>query len=248
MKIRKMLFLFLLSCFLVTSAPQAEAARDVKKSAALDARFLQAFYDGSIARMKTLLAQGANVDARDKDGDTALLKTMLPPYGDGGNISIARFLLAHGAAVDGRDAQGSTPLMLASEAWDDIVKLLCAHGANVNAKNFKGQTPLMFAANGVFTEIGTDLSSPSIVRFLLQRGAAVNAADKTGETALIAAAKTDCGPQEGEQAATETVRILLARGANPKARTHNGNTALKWALLRNHRDMAQMLRRAGAKN
>ena len=59
----------------------------------------------------------------------------------------------------------------------------------------------------------------------------------TDQTALHTAA------QQGHPA---VVRELLARGADPLAQSRDGGTPQRWALARNHREAAELLREAEA--
>jgi ankyrin repeat protein len=218
------------------TAPAAKTANRV-----LNQKFLTAVWQDETARAKQLLAQGADVNARDDEGETALMSVCKPPYVGGGDLAMAKLLLAHGAEVNARGPGGVTPLMLAaSSGWSEIASALLRQGARVDLAEEGGGTALMSAANGVKTEAGTDLTSPDVARRLLRHGAKVNAADRYGQTALIWAAKCDTLPED-EPAVTETVHALLAAGATAGNRTRSGYTALKWARIRRHRAAARLI-------
>ena len=116
---------------------------------------------------RALLAAGAQVDARDVSGRTALMCRWL-------SVEVAKVLLAAGANVDAKDCAGQTALMMADTV--EKVELLLAAGADVNATDLRGRTVLMHAsgiAGGV-----------EIIRLLLAAGAGVDATDPQGMTAL----------------------------------------------------------------
>ncbi len=136
---------------------------------------MQATAAGNIEMTKTLLAYGANVDARRKDnGETAIRIAAQK-----GLVEIAQELLAHGANVDIPDNHGYTPLMLASiDNIVGIVRALLPHTQAIDAKNKDGKTALMLAANEV------------IAQLLIDEGHAnVNLADNAGKTNLEYAAQ-----------------------------------------------------------
>ncbi len=91
--------------------------------------------------IQALLNAGANVHARNKEGNTPLhgdwFSTISP---DTGAVEI---LLLAGAKVDARNGLGKTPLH--KHARDSgngqVVKLLLKYGANPNAKDDSGKTP-----------------------------------------------------------------------------------------------------------
>lgn len=71
-----------------------------------------------------------DVDQRDADGSTPLMKAVLT-----GNRYFAEVLIAHGADVNARNKNGITPLMVAAYAGqNEIARLLIEKGADVNAR------------------------------------------------------------------------------------------------------------------
>lgn len=210
----------------------------------LNERLFEAAETGDLAQAKSALAQGANVNARDKAGNTPLILHIRMEYFGAGNIGLVQTLLARKAAVDARDNEGTTALMIAARlGFTQAVRTLLHRGANINVTDASGQTPLMHAAYGVMTEIGTVQSAPESVRILLSRGAKVNTKDKMGQTPLILAAKTDSWDAVHQEAALQSARLLINKGADKNAKTRNGNTALKWAQMRHHFEIVRLLRR-----
>lgn len=211
-------------------------------SRTLDRQFLEAARNGNVAAAQRLLARGANVNAKDEDGHTALHNAIRPSYEGGVDRALVQFLLARKANVNVGSGTGQTALMAAAAIGDlPLVRLLLAKGARVNAEDKSGQTPLMYASGGASNDAGDDLSSPGIVRLLLSKGAKVNATDYYGQTPLILAAKCATNTKAGRQAVTETVRLLLANGAIVTRTTESGYSALKWATIRKHTAAARMI-------
>jgi ankyrin repeat protein len=86
--------------------------------------------------VELLLVNGADVSAKNKDGN-------MPLHYWGGHREVAELLLAHGAKVNAKGQLGDTPLHRAARfANKDMVELLLAHGADVNAKDQDDSTPL----------------------------------------------------------------------------------------------------------
>lgn len=199
-----------------------------------------------IAHLKKALARGADVNAKDEQGDTPLISCAHDAYFGNQKIKIAETLIAHGAAVNTPNRDGQTALMIAAlNDWPELINLLLKNGAKIEARDNDGKTALLYAAGGVMTEIGTLLSVPESVRYLLRKGANANARDKTGQTALILAAKASSYDQGHRETALQSVRLLLRSRADAKAVTKNGNTAMKWALVRHHLEIVALLRAYG---
>jgi ankyrin repeat protein len=87
--------------------------------------------DGARVECVRLLAQaGANVNARDNDGNTPLHETFL--------TDVEEELLKLGADVNARNKDGETPIFTTVD--DDAISLFIAHGADLTIRNKKGQT------------------------------------------------------------------------------------------------------------
>ncbi len=159
--------------------------------------------------MLLLLERGANPNARDEYGNTALIGAI-----QSGNIEVVQLLLNKGANLNVRSNTWHTALMEAvRHEHTDIVRLLLEKGADLNARNNYGETALMWASEAGYADI---------VRLLLKKGADLNAQTRRGETALIWAIRVGN---------IEVVQLLLENGVDPNAQNKKGFTALQEALL-----------------
>ena len=115
----------------------------------LDERLVFAAGDGDLAAVKSLLAQGANVNGG-KGGYTPLMAAA--SVNDNvleNHKAVIITLIAKGANVNAHILQGgNTVLMIAvTDGGPDIVEILIKNSANVNARNTEGLTALSFASN-----------------------------------------------------------------------------------------------------
>ncbi|MGL5254295.1 MAG: ankyrin repeat domain-containing protein, partial [Brevinema sp.] len=91
-----------------------------------------------------LVGKGADVNAKNQNGDTPLHEAASRGYKE-----IVEYLVGKGADVNAKNDYGRTPLHGAAiNGQKEIVEYLVGKGADVNAKNQNGDTPLHEAANG----------------------------------------------------------------------------------------------------
>jgi hypothetical protein len=133
-----------------------------------------------------LLKRGAEVDARDADGNTALLyATSYFARGDQRNAGEA--LLEAGADVNAVNKDGETPLLRTARQFDaGGSALLLDHHADINARDKNGRTALMRAIDGPeqFDNTNHVVYSPRIAQLLVESGADLAIRDAQGNTAL----------------------------------------------------------------
>jgi ankyrin repeat protein len=122
--------------------------------------------------VKFLLANGADIDARDEHSNTPLILAV-----EGNKVEIVKVLLERGAAIDARDEHGHTPLIRAVDLNNNIevAKLLLERGADVNIQDEFGRTAIMIAV---------EESNLASVKLLLAGGANLSIVNAIGRTPL----------------------------------------------------------------
>ncbi len=157
-----------------------------------------------------LLSRKPDLDAKDDDGKTVLLRAACAL-----NATVVQALVDRGADVRAADQQGLTALHMAAFATQEdparsMVSALLAAGADVHAQAL-GMTPL-FAAN-----------SQAAVDLLLEAGAAIDHRGPRGNTPLTYAAMAW---------RPHAMLALLERGADPAATNEGGDSCID--LIRYH--------------
>jgi len=179
----------------------------VALSVALNATANAPVADAAMARereaVKALLKSGADVNAAQGDGMTALHWAAR-----NGDAELTQMLLFAGANVKATTRLGGyTPLMMAAEQGHaTVIAALLSGGADAKAANSMGTTPLMLAAAA---------GNPQAITTLVENGAELEAREKTfGQTPLMFAAATN---------RVDAVKALIKAGADLKATSRVNN-------------------------
>ena len=137
---------------------------------------------GNNAKVAQLLRQGADANARARDGRTALMHAAYS-----GHTALAKVLIDSGANGETKARDGATALMYAAghghtalmtatgHGHIGIVEALIGEGADLNTRLEDGYTALLLTAEKGYAEI---------MKVLLEAGAGLNAKTKDGMTAL----------------------------------------------------------------
>lgn len=139
--------------------------------------------------------------------------------------------LEYGANPNSINSNDNTPLIIASMLIrPEKASLLINYGADVNITNSNGNTALTYAVQ--FRDTQT-------TKLLLDNGAFTEIADIAGKSTPLMNATINGN--------TENVKLLLQHGADVNKVDNIGETALMKALKYKRRDIAELLRNAGAK-
>lgn len=193
-------------------------------ASALDAQLAEAAHAGDAKQLRSLIEQGALVNAPDAWGNTPLLVAARE-----GRVEAVRALLRAGAEPEGRDG-GMTPLAAAAlRGHASVVRVLLRAGARANAVGLDGQAPLLGALRSGHTET---------VRLLLEADASTRVTDRAGDNPLVMAI---------HQGREDLLLLLLRHGADPNLIDGSGLSPLYWARQNQREDLAQRLLDAGAR-
>ncbi|KAK5659588.1 hypothetical protein OQA88_790 [Cercophora sp. LCS_1] len=234
----------------------------------------RAAHNGHEHIVRLLLDMDAEIEAKDKKGQTPLLTAA-----DAGRKGIVKLLLDRGVSVEATNNYGQTPLHLAASKGNQIFRafliLDLLGGPGTEEKDEHGR------ARHYVNALQILWGKEAIVALLLDRGAAVEAKDKAGRTPLLEAAelgKTDdmamfksflrrsavvqeakdesdreallearprMGREEDYRGKT-TVEMLLDRGADIEAQDNDGRTPWVLAKETENEDIADLLVSRGA--
>ena len=186
----------------------------------INGQFLIAARAGQVDRLVILLKDGASVDSRDRNGDSALNMAAAK-----GSMPLADVLVKAGANVNLANLAGVTPLMGAAfSGHAELVRRLLAAGAKINPVDRVKKNAATYAAGNGCTECLVEL---------LRAGTQVNAPLENDLTLLMWAAAYG-----GES----SVRLLLAQGADRDLKDKRGKTAADMAFEGNHPGVVALLK------
>ena len=166
-----------------------------------------------------LLNRGANIKAHDNGGQTALHFAVIH-----GRIEAISLLLNRSANIEAHDNKGQTALHFAvMHGPREAISLLLTRGAIIEALNNQGQTALHFAVMHGRMEV---------ISLLLTRGVNIEAHDNKGQTVLHFAVM---------YGRMEAISLLLDRGANIETHDNRGQTALHFAVMHWRMEVVRLL-------
>jgi ankyrin repeat protein len=210
---------------------------------------------GNVETVNRILDRKAVINARNKEGDTALHIAIRQ-----NNRDIGELLLSRGADIFTVNAKNESPLSLTFRSegglreWvltrdilaardglgntvlhcmvqqklDEFIPRIIQMGASVEARNATGETPLFMAVKD---------DRESAMNTLITAGASIFARDMLGNTCLHAAV-----PQNAQK----TAAVLIAAHIDVNAHAQNGKTALHEAVRLGMVEIEDMLITAGA--
>lgn len=196
--------------------------------------YIMPILGGKIDEVKRLIKVGVDVNEKFNWGAThditALVFAVML-----GRTEICKVLIDAGADISIESARGMTLLHQAafsSGDFKDVAEFLIAKGLDVNAKMKYGEakdaTPLHAAAGK---------GAIKVAEVLIKNGAELDAkVSENHRTPLHVAAR------EGHKAVAE---LLIAKGVDVNAKTKYGETPLDLAISKEHKELADLLRKHG---
>lgn len=209
---------------------------DMDAAAAMGPRLEEIPSPAASEIVEALIGSGADVNAQNEYGRTALIEAASV-----GNVDVVRRLIDAGAGLQPADGYGRTALTMAAcmnpnlalppgpnERRRALVQLLLKAGAEPDASSQETQSALLVAAGQ---------GDGPVVADLLEAGASPDRTDESGETALMHAARSGV---------TDVVELLIGSGLDVNAIDANEMTPLMHAAQHGRAAAIRALMDAGA--
>jgi ankyrin repeat protein len=216
-------------------SPRTVRAGDRGEAKPIAPELVTAIRDADAQAVRKLLDDGADIKARDAEGNTPLILASL--YASPECVAL---LLERGADANAANRVGATALIRAATNYEKSRRLVNA-GAKIRVRTTDlGNTPLILAARRA--------GNSRTVQLLLERGANATEHNNNGISPIMS------GAASGD---LETVQLLLDAGAKaddfPKSNDPRANgiatgfrTPLMWAAFHNDVRMVRLLLDHGA--
>jgi len=192
-----------------------------------DEDLFSAAESGNVKEVRRLLAAGADVNAKDKHGDSLFHAAARNGFKD-----LQASLLAKSGELNAQRTGSAVPKLPQqpesfTQGHQDVAKLLITQGADAKAQDRDGVTPLHLSA----------FFGSAVARLLIAQGADIHGKDANGATPLHSAA------YKGNR---QVAGLLIAKGAEVNAKDNDGYTPLFISSAMGHQSIAKLLITNGA--
>lgn len=197
---------------------------------ATESALIDAAAAGRAGEVARLVAAGAELEAQDAQGRSALLLAVA-----GNHVAVAHALLEAGASPNTQAANRDTPWLLAGASGRaEIIAAMLPRKPDLTIRNRYGGNALIPACERAHVEA---------VKLLLTSGIDVDHVNDLGWTCLLEIVILgDGGPRHQEVA-----KLVLAAGADPSLADKDGVTPLAHARQKGQRAVAALIEQAGGR-
>ncbi|MEK4198634.1 ankyrin repeat domain-containing protein [Cytobacillus sp. FSL K6-0265] len=188
-------------------------------------QLIKAAREGEKDHLLTLLKIGANINAQDEDGNTAVMAATQQ-----NQVEIVKVLIVHGADINIRNKRLDNVLLYAgAEGLLQIVQLAIQAGADTTITNRYGGIAIIPACERGHIEVVKEL--------LTHSDTDVNHINDLHWTALLEAIILS----DGGKTHQEIVQLLIDHGADIKITDKDGVTPLQHARDRGYQEIVEIL-------
>lgn len=201
-----------------------------KEEANLEQQLISAAAEGDTETVLELLENGADIDATDNQGVTAVMAAT-----QRNNVDTVKALIEQGANIDIRNNNQDNVLLYAgAEGLLEIVKLAVEAGADTTLTNRYGGIALIPASDRGHVDIVEEL--------LTNSSSDVDHINNLHWTALLEAVILGDGGENYQK----IVQLLVDHGADVHISDRDGTTPLEHAERRGFKEIERILKEAGA--
>lgn len=209
---------------------EQEEPKEEKSINLMDKQLLLSATLGDTETAMKLIQDGANINVEGDNGETPILAATYQNH-----VETVKALIGAGANLESKDEKQSNPFLYASrEGYTDIVKLLINAGVNTKEITKSGGTALISASERGHVEVVKELLEHTDID--------VNYRNARGGTALVEAIVLG----NGSESHKKVIQMLIDHGADVNMANKENVTPLQYAEKRGFKDIATMLRVAGA--
>ncbi|MFJ5770330.1 ankyrin repeat domain-containing protein [Psychrobacillus sp. NPDC093180] len=196
----------------------------------MEQQLIAAATEGDIETVLELLEGGADINATNNQGDTAVMAATQK-----NNVDTVKILIEQGADIDIRNNNMDNVLLYSgAEGLLEIVKLAIQAGADTTITNRFGGTALIPASDRGHVDIVEELLTNSDID--------VNHLNNLHWTALLEAVILG----DGRENYQEIVQLLVDHGADVNISDRDGVTPLEHAKRRGFKEIERILKETGA--
>lgn len=193
-----------------------------------DAAFVAECGKGNWLRIKKMIELGANVNAVDSEGQTALHRAA-----KNSDLMTVELLIKNKAKLNIKDSEGYTALLRAADSSDysgksaEVIEALLDAGENAAAKTSSDETSVLLLLN-------TNPDHINSLKKLLEHDVDLKQKNYAGQTALMLAV--------AHELELPVIKLMLEKGSDPNQINDFGENALQIAIFTERKDTVELLK------